>query len=131
MSARYARGKRARGLCDICGLEYRLSRLKPLVRKDNNTGMLACPDCWVPDHPQLDLGKTIVYDPQALRNPRPDSAELADVRAMRVPVGPFIAFALLGDVMGGVAASGGKLLLEDTNRFLLQDNEFILLEDQL
>ena len=31
-----------------------------------------CPECWDPDHPQLQLGMYPVDDPQALRNPRPD-----------------------------------------------------------
>lgn len=34
--------------------------------------MLVCPECLDVDHPQLMLGSFPVYDPQALRNPRPD-----------------------------------------------------------
>ena len=31
-----------------------------------------CPECWDPDHPQLQLGMYPVDDPQGLRDPRPD-----------------------------------------------------------
>jgi len=31
-----------------------------------------CPECWDPDQPQLSLGLYPVYDPQAVREPRPD-----------------------------------------------------------
>ena len=37
------------------------------------TGLLTCPECWDPDQPQNLLGRWPVEDPQALRNPRPDS----------------------------------------------------------
>ena len=30
------------------------------------------PECWEPDHPQLQLGLYPVNDPQAVREPRPD-----------------------------------------------------------
>jgi hypothetical protein len=32
-----------------------------------------CKTCWDPDHPQLQLGMYPVNDPQAVREPRPDS----------------------------------------------------------
>jgi hypothetical protein len=31
-----------------------------------------CPECWDPDHPQLQLGMYPVDDPQGVRQPRPD-----------------------------------------------------------
>jgi len=75
MGTRFAAGKKARGICDICGQEFKLKTLKPVFRKHNNTGLLACRVCWDPDHPQLMLGELPVYDPQALRNPRPDNSD--------------------------------------------------------
>ena len=36
--------------------------------------LLVCPTCWDPDQPQLMLGTFPVDDPQALRNPRPDTS---------------------------------------------------------
>jgi len=72
MSNRFARGKHAFGFCDICGFRSALGDLKPLVIKMKVTNILACKECWNEDHPQLRVGMYPVYDPQALRNPRPD-----------------------------------------------------------
>jgi hypothetical protein len=73
MSEAFAVGKRALGICDRCGWQYMLRDLKDEVVDQKQTGLLVCPPCLDVDHPQLQLGKTPVYDPQALRNPRPDS----------------------------------------------------------
>ena len=35
-----------------------------------------CDSCWDPDHPQLQLGMYPVDDPQAVREPRPDTSYL-------------------------------------------------------
>ena len=37
---------------------------------------MVCPECWEPDQPQLSLGLYPVNDPQAVRNPRPDTTYL-------------------------------------------------------
>jgi hypothetical protein len=55
-------------------------QLKDLIEKGRNTHVKACPECWNPDHPQLKLGEFPVNDPQAIRNPRSDSAELTESR---------------------------------------------------
>jgi hypothetical protein len=75
MSSKYAVGKKAFGFCDVCGFRYKLSRLKPLTIKTKNTNILACPECWNPDQPQLQLGMYPVVDAIALRNPRPDTGQ--------------------------------------------------------
>ena len=80
MSNRFASGKNALGICDVCGFQYKLGRLKNLVRKGKDTNIKACPECWNPDQPQLHLGEFPVDDPQALRDPRPDSSELTASR---------------------------------------------------
>ena len=77
---RFASARKALAICDVCGFSYKLKELRPLYVKGNNTNVLACPTCWNPDHPQLSLGEFPVNDPQALRNPRPDTAELAPSR---------------------------------------------------
>lgn len=82
MSTRYAVGRKAVGLCDICGQTFKLATFKAVIRKGSNTGILACRACWDPDHPQLMLGEFPVYDPQALRNPRSDSVEITQVRSL-------------------------------------------------
>lgn len=73
MSNRFANGARAFGFCDVCGFRFDLKKLKNLVVKTKNTQIKACPQCWTPDQPQLQLGMYPVYDPQAIRNPRVDS----------------------------------------------------------
>jgi len=74
--ARYSAAVNAIAICDVCGFQYRLRQLHNLVRKGKETNIKACPECWNPDHPQLHLGEFEIEDPQAVRNPRPDSAEL-------------------------------------------------------
>jgi len=78
--APYAQGKKAIGYCDRCGFQYPLHELKQEVVNLNVTNMLVCPECWDPDQPQNQLGRYHVDDPQALRNPRPDSG-LSDSRS--------------------------------------------------
>lgn len=73
MSNRFANGRKAFGFCDVCGFRFDLKRLNNLVIKDKVTEIKACPQCWVPDQPQLMLGSFPVDDPQAIRNPRPDT----------------------------------------------------------
>ena len=73
MPNKFASGKFAIAQCDICGFRYKLKQLKGLVIKTKNVNILACPECWNPDQPQLQIGMWPVDDPQAVRNPRPDS----------------------------------------------------------
>lgn len=72
MSNRFASGKNAIAECDRCGQRYKLKMLKREIIKTKNYNLLVCPECWDPDHPQLQLGMYPVSDPQGLRNPRPD-----------------------------------------------------------
>jgi len=72
MGTKFASGKKAFGFCDLCGFRYKLKQLKSLVRKGVDTNIKACPSCWNGDHPQNKLGEFPVYDPQALRDARPD-----------------------------------------------------------
>jgi hypothetical protein len=73
MGNRFASGKKAIAICDRCGFQFRLKELKALVIKTKNVNIIVCNECWEPDQPQLQLGMYPVDDPQALRNPRPDS----------------------------------------------------------
>ena len=72
MGNRFASGKYAISECDRCGQRFKLKVLKREIIKTKNYDLLVCPECWDPDHPQLQLGMYPVDDPQALRNPRPD-----------------------------------------------------------
>lgn len=72
MSATFAAGRIAIGLCDRCGQQQRLNDLTDQIVDQKKTGLLVCDACLDIDHPQLQLGKTPIFDPQALRAPRPD-----------------------------------------------------------
>ena len=72
MGNRFASGKRAIAECDRCGQRFKLSVLKTEIIKTKKYNLLVCPECWDPDHPQLQLGMFPVDDPQGLRDPRPD-----------------------------------------------------------
>jgi hypothetical protein len=73
MGNQFASGKRAIALCDICGFQFKLHKLKEEIVKTKRYNLLVCNECWSPDHPQLQLGMYPVDDPQALRNPRRDT----------------------------------------------------------
>jgi hypothetical protein len=45
MSERFASGQKAIAECDVCGFQYRLRELRPLVVKMVVTGIKACPEC--------------------------------------------------------------------------------------
>jgi hypothetical protein len=64
MSNKFASGKNAIAECDICGFRYKLKQLRALTIKTKVTNILACPECWNVDHPQLQLGMYPVEDPQ-------------------------------------------------------------------
>jgi hypothetical protein len=74
MPNRFASGKHAIAQCDRCNFRYKLKELKRLIIKTKNINILVCPECWEPDQPQLSLGLYPVDDPQAVRNPRPDTS---------------------------------------------------------
>jgi hypothetical protein len=74
MPSNFASGKRAIAECDRCAQRFKLKQLRRLVIKTKNVNILVCPECWEPDQPQLQLGMYPVNDPQALRNPRPDTS---------------------------------------------------------
>ena len=74
MGNRFASGKNAISECDRCGQRFMLKVLKTEIIKTKQYNLLVCPACWDPDQPQLQLGMFPVDDPQALRNPRPDTS---------------------------------------------------------
>lgn len=77
MPNQFASGKFAIAECDRCGFRYKLTELKVLVIKTKTTNIKVCPTCWEPDQPQLQLGMYPVNDPQAVRQPRPDTSYYA------------------------------------------------------
>ena len=76
MTVKYAKGKLSFGFCDTCGQRYDLGELKVQVVAGRATNIKNCPYCLDKDQPQYFLGRVPINDPQALRNPRPDNAQV-------------------------------------------------------
>ena len=74
MPTKYASGKHSIAECDRCGQRYKLSELKKLTIKTKQVSIKVCFECWEPDQPQLQLGLYPINDPQAVREPRPDTS---------------------------------------------------------
>lgn len=98
MGTRFASDRIAIAECDICGFRYKLRELRNLIVKGRDTNVKACRECWSPDHPQLHLGEFPVYDPQAIRNPRPDFAGYPQSRAQIVPQRSVVGTGFVGQV---------------------------------
>jgi hypothetical protein len=96
--SRFASGKKSLAICDICGFQYKLRELRDLIVKGRNSNLMACPECWNPDQPQLSLGSFPVDDPQAIRNPRPDYNQYAQSRAQVIPVRGVVGTGFIGTV---------------------------------
>ena len=58
-------------------IEARTASDQKVTIKTKQVSIKVCPECWEPDQPQLQLGMYPVYDPQAVREPRPDVSYLA------------------------------------------------------
>ena len=74
MGSKYASGKNSIAECDRCGFRYKLTELRKLTIKTKQVSIKVCHTCWEPDQPQLSLGLYPVNDPQAVREPRPDTS---------------------------------------------------------
>ena len=77
----YASGKNAFGFCDRTGFRYPLKDLVPQIENGKPNGLLVGRDVVDQDQPQLQLGRVRTLDPQALRDPRPDTGQ-AESRRM-------------------------------------------------
>lgn len=74
MPNKFASGKYAISQCDRCNFRYQLKELRIQILKTKPYRIKVCKTCWDPDHPQLSLGLYPVDDPQAVREPRPDTS---------------------------------------------------------
>ena len=61
----FAVGKYSEAICDRCGFQY-----KYLELKEEWNGLLVCPECFEPKHPQLEPTYSSA-DAEALEDPRP------------------------------------------------------------
>lgn len=72
-SSKFATGRYAWGMCDVCGIRCKHRDLKETTQAGRRTGLLSCPTCWDPDQPQNFLYLYVTTDAQAIRNARPDT----------------------------------------------------------
>jgi hypothetical protein len=75
-AAKFATGKFALGICDICGVSYRFFELRGTTVRGHPTYLMSCPICWDLDHPQNFLPDAVRMwgtDPEAIRNARPEN----------------------------------------------------------
>ena len=103
MPNKFSSGKFAISQCDRCGFRFNLAQLKTLVIKTKEVNIRVCPECWEADHPQLKLGMYPVNDPQAVRNPRPDTTypqSRAFIEQLYVGAGTAFAVGALSDSNG-------------------------------
>ena len=99
MGNKFASGKKALAECDRCGFRYLLKDLKKLTIKTKQVNLKVCKSCWEADHPQLLLGLYPVSDPQAIREPRTDSAGYPQSRALVTPAGTVVTTGFVGNVV--------------------------------
>ena len=98
VAPKFASGKFAYGVCDICGVSYRLLELRATTVRARNTGLLACPICWDLDHPQNFLPEHVHIDPEALRNPRSDDFYASRIQRHWRPADSLILHMAIGAV---------------------------------
>lgn len=77
MPNRFASAKYSIADCDRCGQRYKLKELRKLTIKTKQVSIKVCPECYEPDQPQLQIGMYPVNDPQAVRDPRPDTSYIS------------------------------------------------------
>ncbi len=70
------------GLCDRCGLRFKLKDLKWEYFMGHNTGVRVCRYCIDPTHPQLDTRNIKTSDKQSVPNSRSDVIDFPQERAM-------------------------------------------------
>ena len=70
------------GLCDRCGLRYKLTDLKEEFVLGRKTGWFTCPQCYDESHPQLDTRFVKTNDKQQVKDPQTDKIELASSRRL-------------------------------------------------
>jgi hypothetical protein len=73
MTSKFAKGTQALGICDRCGLTYKMSKLNFQRENREKTNLLVCPECLDEDHPQYWLSQVEVDDPRPVRDQRLDT----------------------------------------------------------
>ena len=79
--AKFSSGRYALGICDRCGLRFRLHDLRGETIRGRARNNMVCDSCYDPDHPQDFLDQAVTVDPMALQYARPQ-IDLAASRRM-------------------------------------------------
>ena len=75
----FAVGKHSIAICDRCSKEIPYQDLQFEVVNGKKTGFKVCDECFDEDNPQWQLSKVKVNDPQAIRDPRPDTSNMGNL----------------------------------------------------
>jgi hypothetical protein len=97
-AAKFASGKFAKGICDVCGVGYMLFELRMTTIRGQPTHIMACPTCWDLDHPQNFLPYAVHMDAEALRLPRPEDYYMSRILPHWRPCDALPSTIELGDV---------------------------------
>jgi hypothetical protein len=97
-AAKFAVGKRALGICDVCSFRYLLSELRTTTVRGRPTHILACPTCWDKDHEQNFLADVVHADAEALREARPEDFYASRILPHWRPSDAFLLSLALGEV---------------------------------
>lgn len=120
MPSKFAAGRATISQCDRCSFRFKLRDLRTLTIKTKQVNIKVCRACWEQDQPQLQLGMYPVNDPQAVRDPRPDTS-YPQSRALLLQVntgagvGVTIGDPLLRSVTGFTVFSSGGVSYSPTN----------------
>ena len=83
---RFAKADKALGICDRCGLTFKLASLTDQVIDRRRSGIMVCARCLDIDQEQLQVGKLKLDDPLPLKSPRPDTSDGREPLVPYVPV---------------------------------------------
>ena len=96
----------ALGLCDRCGFSFKLNQLHWEVEDQRKNGLRVCRVCLDKDHPQLQLGRVRVDDPQSLLDPRPDTGVLGSTS--------YFGWMPIGSPLNSIQTAVGTITVEIT-----------------
>lgn len=114
--------KRTLAICDRCGLEYRLVKLKYQVVAKKTTTLLVCRSCLDEDQPQWFAARNVRGDPAPVPNARPDVDE--DVIYSGMGWGP-----VGGTGLNIICGIPYDFDMQDTVSILVADHDFIATEE--
>src|SRR5262245_11072797 len=98
VAAKFAGGKYALRICDICGVRVRYDEVREMTIRGKRTHLLACLLCYDPEHPQNFLPEALVFDPEALRDARPEDYTASRILKHWRPTDSFPILTALGTI---------------------------------